>query len=242
LHGGAKGYDKVLWQAVPLPGDSSLQLTYSSKDGEEGYPGTLSVKVVYTLTADNALKIDYTAVTDKATPVNLTNHSYFNLSAGKSANILDHVLRINADRITAVNDELIPTGQLIPVGGGPFDFRTPKAIGKDIPQVKGGYDHNYVLNPGKDPLQLVAEVYDPLSGRVLEKWTTEPGLQFYSGNFLDGTLLQGAEDRKFVQHAAFCLEAQHYPDSPNQPAFPNTILRPGEVYHQTTIYKFSSRP
>ncbi|MEP7373173.1 MAG: aldose epimerase family protein [Chitinophagaceae bacterium] len=241
LHGGLKGYDKVVWKAEKLAGDSSLELTYTSKDGEEGYPGTLSVKVVYTLTGANELKIDYTATTDKATPVNLTNHAYYNLSAGKDSTILGQNLMINADKFTEVNDKLIPTGKLPEVKGGPMDFTSEKMIGKDIEQVKGGYDHNWVLNRKGNDLEKAAEVYDPASGRSMEVWTTEPGLQFYTGNFLDGTLSNTRGGAKYVKHAALCLETQHYPDSPNQPAFPTTILKPGETYRQTTIYKFSSR-
>lgn len=241
LHGGNKGYDKVIWQGQKLPGDSSLQLTYLSKDGEEGYPGNLSIKVIYTLTSDNALKIDYTATTDKATPVNLTNHAYYNLSAGKDSTILGHELSINAGKYTEVNDKLIPTGKLPDVKGGPMDFTTSKLIGKDIQQVKGGYDHNWVLNKKGNDLDKIAELYHPASGRLMEVWTTEPGLQFYSGNFLDGTLTNTRGGAKYVKHAALCLETQHYPDSPNQPEFPNTILKPGETYRQTTVYKFSIR-
>ena len=241
LHGGNKGYDKVVWKAEKLAGDSSLQLIYDSKDGEEGYPGNLSIKVIYTLTADNELKIDYTATTDKATPVNLTNHAYYNLSAGKDSTILDHQLMINADKFTEVNDNLIPTGKLPDVKGGPMDFNTEKIIGKDIAQVKGGYDHNWVLNKKGTELEKVATLYHAASGRLMEVYTTEPGLQFYSGNFLDGTLTNTRGGAKYVKHAALCLETQHYPDSPNQPEFPNTILKPGETYKQTTIYKFLTR-
>lgn len=241
LHGGNKGYDKVVWQAEPLPASNSLQLTYQSKDGEEGYPGNLLVKVIYTLTADNELKIDYTATTDKATPINLTNHCYFNLSAGKDSTILAHQLMINAAKYTAVNDALIPTGDLPDVKGGPMDFNTSKTIGKDIAQVKGGYDHNWVLTRSGNGLEKAAELYEPLSGRVMEVWTTEPGIQFYSGNFLDGSLVNTRNGAVYVKHAGLCLETQHYPDSPNQPSFPSTILKPGETYRQTTVYKFSTR-
>lgn len=246
LHGGNKGYDKVVWKAEKLPGDSSLQLTYLSKDGEEGYPGNLTIKVVYTLGADNGLKIDYTATTDKATPVNLTNHAYYNLSAGKDSTILGHNLMINADKFTEVNDNLIPTGKLPEVKSGPMDFTSSKMIGKEIQQVKGGYDHNWILNKkGNDPDsyrdEKAAELYDPTSGRLMEVWTTEPGLQFYSGNFLNGTLTNTRGGASYIKHAGLCLETQHYPDSPNQPAFPNTILKPGETYRQTTVYKFSTR-
>ena len=241
LHGGNKGFDKVVWEAEKVAGDSSIELTYFSKDGEEGYPGNLSVKVVYTLTGDNALKIDYTATTDKPTPVNLTNHSYFNLSAGRDSTILGHQIMINADKFTEVNDKLIPTGKLPEVKGGPMDFTVSKVIGKDIGQVKGGFDHNWVLNKQGNELSKAAELYDPVSGRLMEVWTTEPGVQFYTGNFLNGQLVNTPGNVKYVKHAALCLETQHYPDSPNQAAFPNTILKPGETYRQTTIYKFSSK-
>ncbi len=238
LHGGNKGYDKVVWDADPQAGDTSLLLTYNSKDGEEGYPGNLTVKVTYTLTAASELKIEYTATTDKATPVNLTNHAYFNLSAGKDSTILNHLLWINADKYTLVNDNLIPTGALPAVKGTPMDFTQAKPIGKEIEQVKGGYDHNWVLNKkGTDP-EKVAELSDTTSGRKMEVWTTEPGMQFYSGNFLDGTLKHTYGNTRFIKHAGLCLETQHFPDSPNQPGFPNTILKPGETYRQTTIYKF----
>lgn len=240
LHGGIKGYDKVVWKAEKLAGDSSLQLSYLSRDGEEGYPGNLTINVIYTLTAANELKIDYTATTDKATPVNLTNHAYFNLSAGKQPTILHHFLTINADRYTMVNDKLIPTGELPPVKGTPMDFTTRKPIGQDMAGVKGGYDHNWVLNRKGTGLEKIAELSDTASGRVMEVWTTEPGIQFYSGNFLDGSLTQTRNGEKYIRHAALCLETQHYPDSPNQPSFPTTILKPGETYRQTTVYRFST--
>jgi aldose 1-epimerase len=237
LHGGLKGFDKVVWDASQA--DSALTLTYVSKDGEEGYPGTLTAKVIYTLTADNALKIDYTATTDKATPINLTNHSYFNLSGGKSSTIEDHVLMINADKFTEVNAKLIPTGKLPDVKGGPMDFTSPKKIGQDLAKVDGGYDHNYVLNKKQNELTMAATAFDSASGRYMEMYTTEPGVQFYSGNFLDGKLKGAKGGASYVKHAGFCLEAQHFPDSPNQPQFPTTILKPGETYKQTTLYRFS---
>ncbi|HET6993563.1 MAG TPA: aldose epimerase family protein [Chitinophagaceae bacterium] len=240
LHGGNKGYDKVYWD-IAKSGDSSLQLTYDSKDGEEGYPGNLKVQVVYTLTSDNALKIDYSASTDKATPINLTNHCYFNLSAGRDSTILNHELMLNADKFTPVNDALIPTGKIEPVKGGPMDFTSFKVIGKDLAAVKGGYDHNWVLNRNGSGPEKVAELHDPASGRNMEVWTTEPGIQFYSGNFLDGKLTNTKGGQKYVKHGALCLETQHFPDSPNQPSFPTTILNPGETYKQTTLYKFSTR-
>jgi aldose 1-epimerase len=238
LHGGNKGYDKVIWNAEKMS-DSSLKLTYLSKDGEEGYPGNLNVTVIYTLTNDNSLKIEYTATTDKATPLNLTSHCYFNLSAGRDSTILDHALQLNASKYTPVNDALIPTGQLADVKGTPMDFTTEKVIGEDIAQVKGGFDHNWVLNKNGNALEKAGSLYDAGSGRYMEVFTTEPGMQFYSGNFLDGTLTNTKGGKKYVKHAALCLETQHFPDSPNQPGFPNTILQPGQTYHQTTVYKFS---
>jgi aldose 1-epimerase len=241
LHGGNKGFDKVVWKAEKIAGDSSLELAYLSKDGEEGYPGNLSVKVVYTLTGDNAVKIDYTATTDKPTPVNLTNHSYFNLSAGRDSTILGHQIMINADKFTEVNGKLIPTGKLPEVKGGPMDFTVSKEVGRDIGQVEGGYDHNFVLIKQGNELSKAAELYDPGSGRVMEVWTTQPGVQFYTGNFLTGQLVNTPGGVRYNKHAALCLETQHYPDSPNQPAFPTTILKPGETYRQTTIYKFSTK-
>jgi aldose 1-epimerase len=243
LHGGDKGYDKVYWN-IEKAGDSSLKLTYQSKDGEQGYPGNLDIEVIYTLTTDNSLKIAYTAKTDKATPINLTNHCYFNLSAGKDSTILNHQLMLNADKYTPVNDALIPTGKIEEVKGGPMDFTTAKMIGKDLAAVKGGYDHNWVLNkkgnaPDSYREEKVATLSEPNSGRVMEVFTTEPGIQFYSGNFLDGTLTNTKNGQKYVKHAALCLETQHFPDSPNQLSFPNTILKPEETYKQTTVYKFS---
>lgn len=238
LHGGLKGLDKVVWQATKLSGDSSVQLTYTSKDGDQGFPGNLKVNVVYTLTSDNALQIAYSATTDKATPVNLTNHCYFNLSGGKESTILDHIVTIYADKYTAVDSLLIPTGKLPDVKGTPMDFTTGKSVGKDIAFVKGGYDHNWVLNRTGKGLQQIATIYDAASGRNLEVLTTEPGLQFYTGNFLDSTL-KGKNNWVYGKHAALCLETQHFPDGPNQPSFPNTILKPGETYQHTTVYRFS---
>lgn len=247
LHGGNVGFDKVLWDVKEITEDGApgLELSYLSKDGEEGYPGNLKVTVKYLWTDDNELKIDYTATTDKPTVVNLTSHGYFNL-AGKG-DILKHELMINADRFTPVDSGLIPTGEMLPVADTPFDFRTPKAIGKDInaddQQIKygPGYDHNFVLNRDKEgEMILVADVYDPETGRDMVVWTTEPGLQFYSGNFLDGTIT-GKGGWVYEKHAAFCLETQHYPDSPNKPQWPTTTLLPGQVYKTSTIYKFSAR-
>jgi aldose 1-epimerase len=238
LHGGLKGFDKVIW-TVKLATDSSVLLSYLSKDGEEGYPGNLSVDVMYSLGQDNSLKIEYAAVTDKATPLNLTNHCYFNLSAGADSTILDHELMLKADKYTPVNETLIPTGKIDDVRGTPMDFTSAKKIGKDLASVKGGYDHNWVLNRSGNDLELIASVYHVGSGRYMEVYTTQPGIQFYTGNFLDGTLKNTRGGVKYVQHAALCLETQHFPDSPNQPSFPNTILKPGETYHHTTVYKFS---
>lgn len=235
LHGGIKGFDKVVWM-VKVFTDSTLLLSYLSKNGEEGYPGNLSVDVIYSIANDNSLKIDYAAVTDKPTPVNLTNHCYFNLSAGTDSTILDHQLQLNASKYTPVNDQLIPTGQVDEVIGTAMDFTSAKKIGKDIKAVAGGYDHNWILNASN-----AGSLYHEPSGRLMEFTTTEPGIQFYSGNFLDGTLKNTRGGLKYVKHAGLCLEAQHFPDSPNQPSFPNTILRPGEIYHQATVYKFSTK-
>jgi aldose 1-epimerase len=236
LHGGNKGFDKVVWDAAPINDSTpSLTLNYLSKDGEEGYPGNLKVQVKFTLTEANELQIEYNAETDKATPVNLTNHSYFNLTGDVSNTILDHTLMINADKYTPVDTTLIPTGVLAPVHGTPFDFRQPKKIGRDIDKVPGGYDHNFVLNRQGSDLISVATVSDSVSGRRLEVFTTEPGLQFYSGNFLDGTLK--TDDGKAInKHTGMCLETQHFPDSPNRTNFPSTILKPGEKYHTVTKY------
>jgi aldose 1-epimerase len=241
LHGGAKGFDKVVWDASI--GDTStpaLTLHYMSKDGEEGYPGNLHVAVQYTLTDDDELKIEYNAETDKPTPVNLTNHSYFNLTGDVSNTILTHTLIIDADNYTPVDNTLIPTGEIKSVEGTPFDFTMPQKIGSRIDSVKGGYDHNWVLNSkGKvSSLKLVATLSDSLSGRKLEVYTTEPGLQFYTGNFLDGKFIN--HDGKPINfRTALCMETQHFPDSPNKSKFPSTILKPGEKYHTVTIYKLS---
>ena len=237
LHGGDKGFDKRVWKATPLPGDSSIQFVYLSKDMEEGYPGNLELSVVYSLTNNNELVIDYKATTDKATPVNFTNHSYFNLSAGADSTVLAHELQLSADQYTPVNDKLIPLGKHEKVAGGPMDFNTSKLIGKDIATVQGGYDHNWVLNKNDNSLTLVGTLFHPSSGRTLEVLTTEPGMQFYSGNFLDGTLT-GKGGVHYVKHGGLSLEAQHFPDSPNQKDFPSTVLKPGEIYKQTTVYRF----
>jgi aldose 1-epimerase len=237
LHGGNKGYDKVVWDATPAPDSSaSLTLTYLSKDGEEGYPGNLKITVVYTLTDDNELLIDYTAETDKTTPVNLTNHSYFNLTGDVNNTILNHELQINADKYTPVDAGLIPTGELKDVKGTAFDFLQPHKIGERIAAVEGGYDHNFVLTRKAADMELVATLSDSSTGRKLEVYTTEPGLQFYSGNFLDGTI-KSSDSKAIQKHTGLCLETQHFPDSPNQPTFPSTLLKPGEKYHTVTKYK-----
>ena len=240
LHGGLKGFDKVIW-TVKSFNDSGLLLSYSSKDGEEGYPGNFTADVMYSLSDDNGLKIDYTAVTDKATPVNLTNHSYFNLSAGADSTILDHELMLKAEKYTPVNKTLIPTGNIDDVKGTPMDFTTSKKVGRDIAQVPGGYDHNWVFQKPENRFDLVASLYHQASGRYMEVRTTEPGIQFYSGNFLNSRLKNTRDGVKYVKHAGLCLETQHFPDSPNQPAFPNTILKPGETYQQITVYKFGTK-
>lgn len=242
LHGGPHGFHQVLWQAEPI-GKNKIELHYLSKDGEEGYPGNLSVKVTYTLTDENELMIDYEATTDRETIVNLTHHSFFNLAGAGNNSILNHELLINASSFCPVDTTLIPTGELKNVNGTPFDFLTPHTIGERInepdDQLKfaKGYDHNWVLNKKGNELSLAARVTDPASGRVMEVWTTEPGLQFYSGNFLDGSDI-GKGNKKYGYRSAFCLEAQHFPDSPHRPHFPSTVLKPGETYRQKTIYRF----
>jgi aldose 1-epimerase len=245
LHGGVKALDKVVWKASDASGPDgpAVRLSYQSPDGEEGFPGNLSMSVTYTVTGDDALKIEYSATTDKATPVNLTNHSYFNLAGPASGPIVGHELFLAADQYTPVDDTMIPTGELKPVRGTPLDFTTPAQIGAQIDQIKGdpgGYDHNYVIRGDGKTLALSARVYEPASGRVLEMYTTEPGVQFYTANFLDGSLT-GKGGVVYRKRQAFCLEAQHVPDSVNHPEFPSTILRPGETYQQTTIYKFRAR-
>ncbi len=251
LHGGVKGFDKVLWQLVndgsenphSKEGHQSLALIYKSPDLEEGYPGNLVARVTYTLTDDNELRIDYQAETDKKTHCNLTNHSYFNLTGDYKRDILSHEMMINASAITPVDKGLIPTGEIKKLDGSPLDFRQPKPIGKDIAandeQIKFGlgYDHNWALNVNDSTFTLAARVTEAESGRGMEVWTTEPGVQFYSGNFLDGTL-EGKGGKMYQKRAGFCLETQHFPDSPNQPKFPSTVLEPGWIYRTTTVYKF----
>ena len=247
LHGGLKGFDKAVWQAEPFKkeGEAGLVLTHSSPAGEEGFPGTLSMRVTYTLTDHNDLAIDYLATTDQPTVLNLTSHSYFNLAGEGSGDVLGHMLTINADRYTPVDATLIPTGELANVAGTPFDFRVRTAIGSridaDSPQIKlgHGYDHNYVLNKQDGDLALAARVEEPTTGRVMEVRTTEPGMQFYSANGLDGTIT-GKSGRPYQRRGAFCLETQHFPDSPNKPGFPTTVLRPGQEFHSKTIYTFGT--
>lgn len=239
LHGGIKGFDKQFWQTEQI-GANKLSLSYTSKDGEEGYPGNLKVTVTYELTENNELKIEYLAETDKATPLNLTQHSYFNLSADAGQTILDHEIMINSDEITEVDSDLTPTGKFKKVAGTEMDLTKPKKIGQDIGKIKegGGYDHNYVLRGKMGDLRQAATLHDPKSGRFMEVWTTEPGIQFYSGNFLDGKL-KGKNGDMYAKNDGLCLETQHYPDSPNHANFPSTILKPGNKYMSSTVYKFS---
>jgi aldose 1-epimerase len=247
LHGGNMGFDKVVWTAKPGTGSSaaSVAMTYLSKDGEEGYPGNLTATVTYTLTDNNELQIVYSATTDQDTVVNLTNHSYFNLAGQGEGDILGHVVMVNADRFTPVDQGLIPTGELEKVDGTPFDFRQPTPIGDRIdakdPQIAlgMGYDHNFVLNRTGSSLELAARVTEPKTGRVMEVLTTEPGMQFYTSNFLDGTL-KGVGGKTYPRRSAFCMETQHFPDSPNHPGFPSTTLKAGGSYRSETVYRFSA--
>jgi len=247
LHGGVNGFNKVIWEANEIKSQKGVGVafTYLSKDGEEGYPGNLKVKVSYTLTDDNQLVVDYEATTDKATPLNISQHSYFNLAGEGNGDILGHELTLNADRFTPVDKTLIPTGELRPVKGTPLDFTKSTAIGARIEDnyeqlvVGHGYDHNFVINRKGNGLMLAARVHEPKTGRVLEVSTTEPGVQFYSGNFLDGTIT-GKQGHVYKKRYGFCLETQHFPDSPNHPDFPSTILRPGTTFHSQTIFKFST--
>jgi aldose 1-epimerase len=242
LHGGPNGFDRQVWNAEPVESkdEVGVKFTYSSADGEEGYPGKLDSTVVYTLTNNNELKIDYKAKTDKPTVLNLTNHNYWNLSGNDGGSIVDHELMLNADKFVEVEADGIPTGKTPDVKGTPMDFTTAKVIGVDLDKIvpkegPKGYDHNYIVNGKPGELRLAARVKDPKSGRVMEIHTTQPGIQFYTGNFLDGDAINGGHE----QHGAFCLETQHYPDSPNQPEFPSTVLRPGEEFHEVTVHKFT---
>lgn len=238
LHGGLVGFDKVFWETEQE--GNKLTLSYLSLDGEEGYPGNLRVKVTYELSDQDELKIHYLSETDQATPINLTNHTYFNLSGDAGTTIFDHEIMIHADEVTEVDKDLTPTGKLKKVNWTEMDFNEPKLIGKDIAKVTegGGYDHNYVLRGKMSEMKIAATLFHPKSGRFMEVWTTEPGLQFYSGNFLDGKLT-GKNNDAYVKNAGLCLETQHFPDSPNHPNFPSTILRPGNKYRSTTVYRFS---
>jgi aldose 1-epimerase len=240
LHGGLKGFDKVLWSASPQAG-AAVEFSYTSSDGEEGYPGKLDVTVLMALTDANELRIDYTAVSDRPTPVNLTNHSYFNLAG--AGDILNHELTLAADHYTPADPTLIPTGEIQPVAATPMDFRTPKPIGSRIGQLKTeepGYDSNYVVNGGGNSLMPAARVREPCSGRVMEVHTTQPGVQLYTANYLDGSLT-GKRGMVYQRHSAFCLETQHFPDSVNHPNFPSIILRPGQTYRHTTLHRFSAQ-
>ncbi|HXE55026.1 MAG TPA: aldose epimerase family protein [Tepidisphaeraceae bacterium] len=241
LHGGKVGFDKKVWKPEPkeTPNGPSVSFSYLSPDGEENFPGNLNVTVTYTLGNDNWLKIEYVATTDKPTVVNLTNHSYFNLAGESSGTVLDQVMMINADRYTVADDTLIPTGEIRSVKGTPYDFTTPHAIGERIDQASPGYDNNFVLNSGGGKLALAARAKDPKSGRVMEVFTTQPGVQFYTGIHLNGSVV-GVGQKPYVKYAGFCLETQHFPDSPNHPEFPTTVLNPGQKFDQVTVFKFST--
>jgi len=243
IHGGKKGFDKVVWRLEELKGDgaeASVKLSYVSQDGEEGYPGNLACSVTYTLTKNNELKISYEAETDKTTVVNLTNHSYFNLAGHGIGDVLDHVLTLNADKYTVFDDALIPTGEIRSVKGTPFDFTAPTRIGARIAEVGAGYDQNYVLNGGGGSPGLCARVQEPTSGRVMEVYTTEPGVQLYTGNWLNSSVT-GKGGKVYGKHGGFCLETQHYPDSPNKPNFPSVVLNPGQKFASVTVFKFSTQ-
>ncbi|MCC6289844.1 MAG: galactose mutarotase [Chitinophagaceae bacterium] len=239
LHGGLKGFDKVVWTSTPLQQSNSIQLSYYSPDNEEGFPGNLNVEVLYQLTDDNSVSIHYTATTDAATPVNFTNHAYFNLSAGADADILNHELMLTATRYTEADDMLIPTGRLLDVKDTPLDFTVSKKVGRDIADIQPGYDHNFVLDNESGTLKNIGLLYHAKSGRIMRIATTQPGVQLYTGNFLDGSLKHTPGGIRYYKHAGLCLETQHYPDSPNQPSFPGTILMPGEKFDHTTEYSFS---
>ncbi|MCX7983677.1 MAG: galactose mutarotase [Bacteroidetes bacterium] len=247
LHGGHKGFSKVVWNATIVDDTAgpSVAMTYVSPDGDEGYPGTVTIKVTFTLTNDNALRIVYEGTTDKPTVLNPTHHSYFNLSGSFTKPITDHIMKIDADSITEIDQRLIPTGKLVSVENTPFDFRKPVLIGSRINEQHQqllygrGYDHNWVLKNYNGTVRKVVEVYEPTSGRVLEVWTDQPGIQFYAGNFLNGTAK--GKGVAYEHRTGFCLEPQCFPDSPNHPHFPSTVLRPGQIYKQTTIYKFTTR-
>lgn len=243
LHGGEGGFHRALWRGEiePVPSGAAVRFRYSSPDGDDGYPGELACEILYTLTRASGLRIDYLAHTDRPTPVNLTNHSYFNLAAHDAGSVLDHVVRIRAERFTERDETGVPTGRILPVDGTPLDLRTPRVVGERIDELKDaeGYDHNFVVDQWDgETCRLMAEVIEPLRGRRLEVHTTQPGVQFYTGNFLSG--MSGKGGAVYNRHAGLCLETQHFPDSVNHPGFPSTILRPGEAYRQTTEYRFTT--